>query len=313
MSNFIKLYKKGPGGLEPLAVAGEQLLSNAVDSASEDVGASSLAVKTAYDKGAEGLAQANAANATAVTAQNTADGKVSKSLADATGVLPVANGGTGTASASGVQRLVGIPGITQRVTTLEGKYGGDGLLLAKHIPIATTSTLGGVMVDGKSIKITSGVISTGGDNISTGFVLPFAANSAPDGYILCNGAAVSRTTYATLFAAIGTLYGAGNGSTTFNLPNLTDRVIQGSATSGAYRAAGLPNITGSFGSVPYDGGSANNAFAIESSGTLYMSWDGVGPANNKNINFAANRSSNIYGASVTVQPPAITMRYYIKY
>jgi microcystin-dependent protein len=55
----------------------------------------------------------------------------------------------------------------------------------------------------------------------------FAGSSAPSGYLLCDGTAVNRTTYATLFGIIGTTYGVGNGSTTFNLPNLKGRVPVG--------------------------------------------------------------------------------------
>jgi hypothetical protein len=61
--------------------------------------------------------------------------------------------------------------------------------------------------------------------IPAGSVQTFAGNTAPLGYLVCDGAAVSRTVYANLFAAIGTLYGAGNGSTTFNLPDLRGRTI----------------------------------------------------------------------------------------
>ena len=63
--------------------------------------------------------------------------------------------------------------------------------------------------------------------VPAGAVLPFAQNSAPDGWLKCNGAAVSRTTYATLFAAIGTTYGAGDGSTTFLLPDLRGEFVRG--------------------------------------------------------------------------------------
>lgn len=58
-----------------------------------------------------------------------------------------------------------------------------------------------------------------------GEVTAFAGSSAPTGWLLCDGSAVSRTTYADLFAIIGTVYGAGNGSTTFNLPNSKGRAI----------------------------------------------------------------------------------------
>ena len=55
----------------------------------------------------------------------------------------------------------------------------------------------------------------------------FAMNSAPSGFLKANGAAVSRTTYANLFAAIGTLYGAGDGSSTFNVPDLRGEFVRG--------------------------------------------------------------------------------------
>lgn len=65
-----------------------------------------------------------------------------------------------------------------------------------------------------------------------GSIEMFASNSIPSGWLLCNGAAVSRTTYPKLFATIGTTYGSGNGSTTFNLPNFQGRVPLGKGNSG---------------------------------------------------------------------------------
>ena len=63
--------------------------------------------------------------------------------------------------------------------------------------------------------------------VSPGMVLPFAGSAAPTGWLECNGGAVSRTTYAALFAAIGTLWGIGDGSTTFNLPETRGEFIRG--------------------------------------------------------------------------------------
>src|SRR5687767_9072236 len=60
-----------------------------------------------------------------------------------------------------------------------------------------------------------------------GTVLPFAGSSAPTGWLFASGAAVSRTTYSELFGIIGTTYGTGDGSTTFNLPDLRGRVVAG--------------------------------------------------------------------------------------
>lgn len=62
---------------------------------------------------------------------------------------------------------------------------------------------------------------------ATGVVMQFAGATAPQGYLLCDGASVSRSIYSTLFSVIGTAYGAGDGSTTFNVPNMKGRVPVG--------------------------------------------------------------------------------------
>ncbi len=80
--------------------------------------------------------------------------------------------------------------------------------------------------------------------IPPGFIGEFGGTSAPDGWLLCDGTAVSRTTYAALFAAIGTTWGVGNGSTTFNIPDFRRRVSVGSGGSGT---GTLGNATGNTG------------------------------------------------------------------
>lgn len=64
--------------------------------------------------------------------------------------------------------------------------------------------------------------------VPAGTIIMYGSNTAPNGYIACNGAAISRTTYASLFNVIGTSFGAGNGSTTFNLPDFNNRFAYGS-------------------------------------------------------------------------------------
>ena len=71
-----------------------------------------------------------------------------------------------------------------------------------------------------------------------GIVMPFAGSVAPEGYLLCDGSAVSRSTYSDLFTAIGTTYGAGDGSTTFNVPDLSGRVVLGVSQSHALGTSG---------------------------------------------------------------------------
>ena len=71
-----------------------------------------------------------------------------------------------------------------------------------------------------------------------GMIQMFAGSTAPTGWLMCDGSAVSRTTYATLFAVIGTTYGTGDGSTTFNLPDLRGRMPLGSSSSHSLASTG---------------------------------------------------------------------------
>lgn len=78
----------------------------------------------------------------------------------------------------------------------------------------------------------------------TGVVLPFAGSTAPTGWLLCNGSAVSRTTYADLFTAISTTYGTGDGTTTFNLPDLGGRVPAGKEATATRLTTGGSGVNG---------------------------------------------------------------------
>ena len=62
-------------------------------------------------------------------------------------------------------------------------------------------------------------------SVPVGAILPYGGKSAPSGFLMCDGTAVSRTTYANLFAVIGISYGTGDGINTFNLPNYRDRTV----------------------------------------------------------------------------------------
>jgi microcystin-dependent protein len=77
--------------------------------------------------------------------------------------------------------------------------------------------------------------------LPSGMVLYFANSTVPTGWLQCDGSAVSRTTYANLYAAIGTVYGAGDGSTTFNLPDTRGQFIRGWASASTTAAV----VTGS--------------------------------------------------------------------
>jgi microcystin-dependent protein len=78
----------------------------------------------------------------------------------------------------------------------------------------------------------------------SGSMQAFAGATSPAGWLLCDGAAVNRVTYATLFAIIATTYGAGDGSTTFNVPNMAGRVPVGAGTQAQNGASGSGVISG---------------------------------------------------------------------
>lgn len=140
-----------------------------------------------------------------------------------------------------------------------------------------------------------------------GIIQPFASDTnIPRGYLLCDGASYPTADYPDLYAVIGNTYGGD--STNFNVPNLVDKFIQGSTTSGEEKEAGLPNITGR---ASYPSGLARDgSFYSTTYGSEKFSMQGgVG---NGALAFDASRSSAIYGKSDTVQPPALTMVYIIK-
>jgi len=85
---------------------------------------------------------------------------------------------------------------------------------------------------------------TGISAFASGMLLPTATISAPAGWLMANGEAVSRTTYADLFTAIGSTYGAGDGATTFNLPDLRGRTIAGKDDMGGTSADRLTAQSG---------------------------------------------------------------------
>lgn len=81
-------------------------------------------------------------------------------------------------------------------------------------------------------------------SMPTGTILAFGGADAPSGFRLCDGQTISRTTYAALFAVVGTAFGAGDGSTTFRLPDLRGRVLAGKDNLGGTPANRLTSASG---------------------------------------------------------------------
>lgn len=137
-------------------------------------------------------------------------------------------------------------------------------------------------------------------------------NANHDNWFLCNGQAVSRVTYSELFSIIGTNFGAGDGKTTFNLPDYRGKFLRGlggDSASNIYttQAEGLPNITGSFGGNKF--GETTGAFTFKATVT---GLSGGGDLEQGTATFDASRSSSIYGASSHVTPINQAVNYFIK-
>ena len=148
----------------------------------------------------------------------------------------------------------------------------------------------------------------------------YSLRTEKEGWLLMDGREVSRTEYADLFDVIGTAYGMGDGSTTFNLPNCSGKFLQmdTSKTVGTNIEAGLPNITGSWTSQ-YNISMDNNSNCIGAIASTYSTNTGYYGGSTASadwgfgFNFDASKSNTIYGKSTTVQPPAIVVNYFIKY
>jgi len=157
--------------------------------------------------------------------------------------------------------------------------------------------------------------------VDTGTIVPWPTNSVPSGYLDCNGAAVSRSTYADLFAVIGTTYGSGDGSTTFNVPNIKDRVC---------RRANSVNNKGGANTASCSITTSSRALSLNQipshshNGPPGKGSDGIGNgSNNTTMGYAGNwawgsrgggaaHSHNISGGNVSTVQPYVATFFIIK-
>lgn len=145
--------------------------------------------------------------------------------------------------------------------------------------------------------------------VPIGAVLHYLGTTVPSGYLLCNGASLSRTEYPELFSVIGTACGSDSAST-FKIPDMHHRFLEGTTVLsevGAYIAAGLPNSTGQVYEVQF--GTATNALGIFQ---IVSSWNNnisggsdIYTEKMSSIGIDMSLSNTIYGKSSTVQPSAL--------
>ena len=173
-----------------------------------------------------------------------------------------------------------------------------------------------------------------GDTGLIGQIIWYSGSRIPDNYLLCDGSQLNRNSYNELFKIIGTTYGSGDNSTTFNIPLLIDhKFIEGSINPGIIKSPGLPNIKGSFVSDIQANQTDTDPRNIEAFGETYIT-EISGPFTNVTRNqvavvepstpaignmtcgfrFDSSRCSSVYNDNIsTVQPYSISLLPLIKY
>ena len=153
----------------------------------------------------------------------------------------------------------------------------------------------------------------------TGYVLPFATSTVPTGFLECNGAELSRTTYANLYAIIGDTYGTGDGSTTFNIPDLRGEFIRGFDNGrGVDSGRGIGTSQEPSLATSYLGDdSGNNATNIDlmefSVADTLNHFDNAVTITTSAVTAVASSNTNVVVQSRALRPRNIAMMYCIKY
>lgn len=148
-------------------------------------------------------------------------------------------------------------------------------------------------------------------SLPIGSIIPFSGSVIPVGFLLCDGQAVSKTTYADLYKIVGNLYGESGSEDTFLLPNAKGRVLQGAdGNLGTYIAESLPNITGKF---YHDTNVTNNTLegAFSYTGGSSLNLANSTTATSGYVEFDASKSNPIYSGE-HVQQNGIAVTYIIK-
>ena len=236
-------------------------------------------------------------------------------------VISDANGKIGVSSTTSTE-LGYVHGVTSDIQTQINAKAADNAV----VHLADAETISGVKTFSASPKVpTAGITSDDTTAASTAFVrdimpagviVPFAGTTVPAGYLLCDGSAISRTTYADLFAAIGTTYGAGDGNTTFNLPNCNGRVpimstsdILGTTTNGK-----IPNLKGTMEQIPNLWGVCTGVFSKDTQHNADIAISAGGTYGRNRYIFDGSNISSVYTDNqTTVVPAGVNMNYCIKY
>ena len=186
--------------------------------------------------------------------------------------------------------------------------------LGKNDKAADSAKLGGIAADQYAKKEESAA------SVFVGAIIASARASAPEGFLLCDGSALSRTSYSTLFEAIGTAYGTGDGSSTFNIPDLRGEFIRGTdggrgvdagRTLGSAQGDAIRNITGATARAgllfSYFFSTQGCIYAISNQG------GSVSAGGDNKINSIGFDASRVVPTANENRPRNVAVNFYIKY
>ena len=162
------------------------------------------------------------------------NGTTAQAYCDGTNFFSSQTGSAGNFNINGNLVVAGTTALTGALTGTTGVFSGTISSVSPTFTGTPTAPTASVGTNTTQLATTAFVLANGG--VPTGVINMWSTVSAPSGFLLCDGTAVSRTTYAALFAVIGTTFGVGDGSTTFNVPNYTNRMPYGTtlaATGGS--------------------------------------------------------------------------------
>jgi microcystin-dependent protein/cytoskeletal protein CcmA (bactofilin family) len=180
-----------------------------------------------------------------------------------------------------------------------------------NLTLTTTGT-GTIILNGNSVVPTNGTFNL----IPAGTILTTVTSSVPTGYLYCDGTAVSRTTYSRLFTAIGTTFGAGNGTTTFNVPNFLGAFLRGASSQ----------VVGGITYAAAAVGTAQQDATLEARNQGWWGVDNGGGGTNRQVRArnkvggdpqdtysAGSSTTNFLREATEVRPFNYAVYYYIKY
>ena len=214
----------------------------------------------------------------------------------------------------------GDPTSTATIEVVQGTPGATPVAptpsFSRYLVLATVNVITG-MSSLTADKVVASRVRAGLATVPTAAIMPYAGSAAPSGYLFCDGAAVSRVTYSALFSAIGTTYGSGDGTTTFNLPDLRGRAPIGVGTGTGLttrtlaQKIGAESVTLTTAELPAHGHLVTGGFVVGGT-TAYVAYTGTPGAGKLGIANSAVTANTGSGSSHANMQPSLVLNFIIR-